>query len=253
MLPRGVLPRDCVRCNSLTTFETRMPIGPERFANVTRLMRCLVVATVWTVALPAAAQEETTETVEAEPATESPPAEAAPADEPTAAEGDEEIDPAERSPIDGVKGHIGIGYFTDFAPLGMRLWFTRDIALDIGLDGSFSSGTLDGYQVAIDAGMVFALAHYHYAVAIARIGAGWRVNEVTGAQSGGARHDIIASAFLGVEMFLGAFGFPNVSLQGGYGLQAAWAVEGGTNFVIGASTPSLDVVSSGVVGFHIYL
>lgn len=163
------------------------------------------------------------------------------------------IDPAERSPIDGVKGHIGIGYFTDFAPLGMRYWFTRDWALDVGIDGSFSSGNLDGYQLGFDVGGVYAIAHYHYAVAITRVGIGYRVNGTTGASALGARHDVIINAFLGVELFLGAFGFPNVSLQGGYGVQATWLVEGGTNFVIGASDPSLNVVSSGAVGFHIYL
>jgi hypothetical protein len=107
--------------------------------------------------------------------------------------------------------------------------------------------------VGADVGVVYAIAHYHYAGAIARVGAGWRVNELTGPHGGGARHDIIANAFLGVELFLGAFGFPNVSLQGGYGVQAAWVVQGGSNFVIGASDPSLDVVSSGTAGFHIYL
>ena len=48
---------------------------------------------------------------------------AAPAAAPPAETPPEEdmVDPEDRSPIDGVKGHIGIGYFTDFAPLGGRL------------------------------------------------------------------------------------------------------------------------------------
>lgn len=161
----------------------------------------------------------------------------------------EEVPPEERSPIDGVVGHIGIGYFTDFAPIGVRYWFTRDWALDVGVDGSFSSGSLDGFQVGADVGAVYAIAHYHYAVAIARLGVGYRINQIAGS----SRQDVIANAFLGVELFLGALGFPNVSLQGGYGVEAAWTVEGGTNFVIGATEPSLDVVSAGTVGFHIYL
>ena len=204
-------------------------------------------------------EKKAAEEIEAQKAVNSPAStsEAAPASteaQPLRESQEEEvIDPSERSPIDGVKGHVGIGYFTDFAPLGMRYWLSRGMALDVGLDGSFSSGNLQGFAIGGDLGLVFALAHYHYAVAILRIGAGYRMNQITGPHSTGARHDIIANAFLGVELFLGAFGFPNVSLQGGYGLQAAWAVEGGTNFVIGTSDPSLNVVSSGAVGFHIYL
>ena len=228
------------------------------------LARNLALAGILGAALPATASGQSEapaeETVTAQPApAPGPEKPAAPAEATEAgaekaeagAEGEEV--PEDRSPIDAVKGHIGIGYFTDFAPLGARIWFTRDIALDVGVDGSFSSGNLQGYQVGVDVGLVYAIAHYHYAVAIARLGAGWRVNELTGEHGGGARHDVIANGFVGVELFLGAFGFPNVSLQGGYGVQAAWLVEGGTNFVIGATDPSLDVTSSGSVGFHIYL
>lgn len=51
----------------------------------------------------------------------------------------------------------------------------------------------------------------------------------------------------------GAFGFPNVSLQGGYGLEADYTYSGGSAFLIGTVGGGLSVVGSGTLGFHIYL
>ena len=158
------------------------------------------------------------------------------------------------SPIDAVVGNIGIGYFTDFAPLGARYWFNESMAIDVGLDAALSTGDLEGHRIGVEAGFVYALASYHYSVVFTRLGLGFRT---TAAQEGDAstdpRYDINLNAFLGAELFLGAFGFPNVSLQGGYALNATYSQQGTSTFVLGAANGGLSVVGSGVLGFHIYL
>ncbi len=163
-----------------------------------------------------------------------------------AAEGD-------RSPIDGVVGHYGIGYFTSSAPLGLRYWTDRDTAYDLGLDGAFSSGGVDAYRYGFELGYVKALAHYHYSVVFWRAGVGFRYLDTLGTPSTKGRYDVNGNAFVGAELFLGAFGFPNISLQGGYGLQAAYTYQGGSALIVGTVPGGLSVISSGTFGFHIYL
>ena len=158
-----------------------------------------------------------------------------------------------RSPIDGVKGHLGLGYFTNTAPIGVRYWMSRDSAFDFGMDGALSSGDIDAYRLGFEAGYVMALAHYHYSVVFARAGLGLRYRDSFGNSATRGRWDVGANAFLGAELFLGAFGFPNISLTGGYGVEMAYTRQGGSAFIIGTSAGGLNVVSSGTFGFHIYL
>lgn len=157
-----------------------------------------------------------------------------------------------RSPIDGVVGHYGFGYFTGTAPLGVRYWFDRDSAFDLGLDIAFSSGDVEAHRYALELGYVRALAHYHYSVVFFRGGLGMRFIDSIGAQSAPAVWNANANAFFGAELFLGAFGFPNISLQGGYGLELEYAYDGGSAFVVSAVNGGLDVTGVGQVGFHIY-
>lgn len=156
-----------------------------------------------------------------------------------------------RSPIDGVVGHVGFGYFTGTAPLGVRYWLTRNNAIDVGVDIAFASGGIESHRYALEAGYVLALAHYHYSVVFARAGLGARYRN-SGEAVGSGQWDLNGNAFLGAELFLGAFGFPNISLQGGYGLQGNYTLQGGSVFVLSAVNADLNVVGSGTVGFHIY-
>lgn len=165
----------------------------------------------------------------------------------------DEVAGDDRSPIDGVVGHYGIGYFTSSAPLGGRYWTDRNTAFDVGLDGAFSSGDLDAYRYGFELGYVKALAHYHYSVVFGRAGVGFRYLDTLGSASTKGRYDLNTNAFLGAELFLGAFGFPNVSLQGGYGVQMAYTYQGGSALLIGTVPGGVSVVSSGTFGFHIYL
>lgn len=161
--------------------------------------------------------------------------------------------PSALSPIDGVVGHFGLGYFTENAPIGIRYWLDRKFGIDLGFDAAFSSGNVDGYRLGIDAGAVYALAHYHYSVVFARIGLGYLYEGVDNAQPTPGTHQVSATTFLGAELFLGALGFPNISLQGGYGLTAAYSGGGGSAFIIGTSSAGLNVIAAGTLGFHIYL
>ncbi len=165
------------------------------------------------------------------------------------------------SPLDAVTGHLGFGYFTDFAPLGLRYWFSDTWGLDVGLDLAISSGNGESWRFGGEVGGVYALASYHYAVVFTRAGLGMRVTDgSTGTDDNGAsasslpaRFDFHGSAFIGAELFLGALGFPNISLQGGYGLSATYTYQGGSAFVLGTTNGGLNVVGSGILGFHIYL
>lgn len=165
------------------------------------------------------------------------------------------------SPLDGVVGHLGIGYFTDFAPLGLRYWFSDTWGIDVGFDVAISSGNGEAWRLGAEVGGVYALASYHYAVVFTRVGLGLRASDaIRGRETADAstehlpaRFDIHGSAFLGAELFLGALGFPNISLQGGYGLNATYTYQGGSAFVLGTTNGGLNVVGSGILGFHIYL
>jgi hypothetical protein len=170
-------------------------------------------------------------------------------DEPEAAA----VAPEGKSPIDGVQGHLGIGYFTGFAPVGIRYWMDRQVGIDLGLDGALSSGGLDSYRIAVELGGLYSLAHYHYSVVFSRIGLGYRWDDNFGEHAGTERQDIVLNLFVGAELFLGALGFPNVSLQGGYGVQASWALRGGSKFLLGTASAGLDITGTGLLGFHIYL
>ena len=157
------------------------------------------------------------------------------------------------TPIDAIEGRLGLGYFTDFAPLGVRYWWTPELAVDVGLDAAVTSGTTDAWRTGGELGIVYALNSYHYCVVIARGGIGFRATDARGDQSTGMRFDTQVSAFVGAELFMGALGFPNVSLQGGYGLSATWVHQGGTEFVLGVTDAGLSMLGAARLGFHIYL
>jgi hypothetical protein len=155
-----------------------------------------------------------------------------------------------RSPIDGVVGHIGLGYFTGDAPIGMRYWWNRENGFDVNGTINFTSNGIGSGRYGLEAGYVRALAHYHYSVVFARAGAGFRLTDPGGSEAN--RTDILGGLFLGAELFLGAFGFPNVSLQGGYGIQLNYVNLGGSSIAVSSVDGGLSVVNSGNVGFHIY-
>ncbi len=164
-----------------------------------------------------------------------------------------------KSPTDALAGHMGFGYFSRTGaqrttPIGVRYWMSRDMAIDAAVDLAYSSGGLDGYRAGTDLGVVMALAHYHYSVVFARAGLRMRINDAVGQDSPiPPRYDIGINGILGAEMFLGALGFPNISVQAGVGLDARWEIEGGARFTVGTTSSDLNVVGSGVLGFHIYL
>ncbi|MEM6733346.1 MAG: hypothetical protein AAF658_17435 [Myxococcota bacterium] len=212
-------------------------------------MRTVVVTTCAALLWSSAALAQEDEEISAAPTPEEPTQLEEQPEEPTAPAAPIASDG--RSPIDGVVGHYGFGYFTGAAPLGVRYWLDRDTAIDLGFDLAFSSGDAEALRFGVEAGYVMSLAHYHYSIVFARLGAGFRT--IDAFESGvGAIYNVNANAFLGAELFLGAFGFPNISLQGGYGLEFEYTNEGGSAFFVSAVDAGLDVTGSGQVGFHIY-
>ncbi|MCK5690239.1 hypothetical protein KAI87_13265 [Myxococcota bacterium] len=158
-----------------------------------------------------------------------------------------------RSPTDAVKGHIGLGYFSSEVPFGLRYWLSRDTAVDLGFTGQYVSGDLEAYTAGADIGFVQALAHYHYSVVFARVGARFLTNNALGDYAGSPKYWASGNAFLGAELFLGALGFPNVSVQGGYGFSVDYAYDGGSRLLMGTTNGGLSLLSAGTLGFHIYL
>lgn len=160
------------------------------------------------------------------------------------------------SPTAAVQGRLGIGYFTRDAPLGARYWITPHWAIDAGLKFAVASGGSGGQTYGIESGVVYALANFHYAVVIARGGLGFVYTDTAGASTPiPSDWRVTGSAFAGAEMFLGALGFPNVSLQAGVGLEASYrrVGSGGGTFLIGTTEGTFNLLSAGVLGFHIYL
>lgn len=199
------------------------------------------------------AADEETRTNEEIAATQDIEASSAAADQPMPSAPEPKTAEERLSPTDAVVGHFGLGYFTGYAPVGARYWLTRDTAIDVGLDAAFSSGELEAHRYGIELGYVLSLANYHYSVVFARAGLGFRFLDSFGDHSTAARYDLNGSAFVGAELFLGAFGFPNISLQGGYGIEANYTYNGGSAFLIGTVSGGLSVVGTGTLGFHIYL
>jgi hypothetical protein len=158
----------------------------------------------------------------------------------------------DRSPLDGVQGHWGLGYFTTVAPLGMRYWFDKTSGLDIGLDANLSgAGGTSSYRFGGEAGYVRSLGHYHYCVPFWRVGAGISFDD--GFSSAGTKiTKMLLDGLIGAELFFGAQGFPNVSLQLGYGLQVTLS-EPGSDYLIATNNAGIKAVSVGSLGFHIYL
>ena len=204
----------------------------------------LVAAALW--ATPALAANDSAEEVRAKEVKD------APATTPATNAG-KGGDANDLSPIDGVVGHFGLGYFTSAAPVGMRYWLDRPPAVDVGVDFALSSGGTNAHRYGLDLAYVMALAHYHYSVVFARAGLSYRYLDTFGKDALPARHDLGLSGFVGAELFLGAFGFPNISLLGGYGVAASYTYNAGSAFIIGTATPGLSIVGTGSLGFHIYL
>lgn len=170
-----------------------------------------------------------------------------------------------------VIGHVGVGYFTTTAPLGIRYWFTGRSGIDAGLGFSVSKQAVpEGQEIATDFGLGFEIGYLHSLARsknlnlFLRPGLGVRFKQIpTGAVPEGGPvdaetttdFDLNANLSLGGEMFLGGLGLPNVSLTAGAGVAVALDApeDNNTGFGFALYHTGASVVStSALVGVHFY-
>ena len=171
-------------------------------------------------------------------------------------------------------GKIGLGYTYSNAPVGIRMWFSQDFGFDAGLgfvlngeepdiesdDGDDTTITTDW---AIDAGFLASLYRGQNSIFFGRIGlnldrryAQGRENDNDPVHSSVETYSL--NGMLGIELFMTALGFPELSLQGAVGLgfqyvsPAEQVGDEDGDWSFGSMATSLSLVQSAQLGFHYY-
>jgi len=178
--------------------------------------------------------------------------------------------PAQRaaSALASHAGQFGFGYFTTDAPIGVRYWTARGLGLEAGIGFQArtevpleeeAEETTSLAAVHVEAGVLFPMAVGAQSVLFFRPGVGVsRAQEVIGDPGDRERATgttFAVSALLGVELFLGELGFPDLSFGGGHGLvmeSHTPAAGGPTEVSIGTTIADISVVHSGTIGFRLY-
>lgn len=152
-----------------------------------------------------------------------------------------------------VVGHIGAGYFTTTAPLGVRYWFSETGGVDVGLGLSIQKPAGGGdttKAIGFEAGYLHALARSQNLCLFVRPGLGLAFSD-----TGTSNLGVYINGILGAEMFLAGLGLPHVSLTGGMGLifTIVKPENVDTGFGIAFVHSGASVVqSSAVIGVHWY-
>lgn len=168
-----------------------------------------------------------------------------------------EVAPSDTIP--DVVGHLGFGYFTTTAPIGVRYWFSEKMGVDAGLGlnirkPAVAEGTDRDTDIALglEVGYLHSLAKSRNLHLFARPGLGLRQASVAGVSD----FDVTLNGSLAGEMFLTALGWPNVSLTAGLGVNVAIDKPEDNDTGFGFSfynTGANIVTSSAVIGVHFYL
>jgi len=176
---------------------------------------------------------------------------------------------------DDVVGKFGVGYTSTNAPLGIRMWFSEMLGFDAGFGIVFNgeerqpndTDTQTTTDWALDAGFLIALVKGENSILFARIGLNLDRRYAMGrdnTQAGGPETDSSIITFtigglLGMELFMSALGFPELSLQGAVGLgyfnTSGPEVKPGAddkNWALGSLTTGLSLVGTAQLGFHYY-
>ncbi len=180
---------------------------------------------------------------------------------------------------DAVSDHVGtfgFGFFTSDAPVGIRYWASPSFGLDIGVGFKVLSNQVideDGedvtpptktslYDFAVEAGIVFPMASEENMILFFRPGLGLMTearivtDEFTREQARKYDNTFRLNAMIGAELFLGRLGFPNLSFEGGYGVELTSfsPAEGGDSTTyISTGYREVNLVRNATLGFHIYL
>lgn len=163
--------------------------------------------------------------------------------------------------IPDVVGHVGVGYFTTTAPIGVRYWFSEGRGIDAGIGLNFrqpAGPDVPGAQdpdtettVGLEFGYLHSIGGSRNLNLFVRPGIGVLSRDTATAQDLG----INLNGSLCGEMFLAGLGLPHVSLTAGMGVAINIVDADGQTTEWGfsaAHTGTSIVSSSALVGAHFY-
>jgi len=172
-----------------------------------------------------------------------------------------------------VVGKIGVGYTTSNAPLGIRMWFSETFGFDAGLglvlhgnerdvESDDPDDTTTTADFAVDLGFLMSLFKSENSILYGRVGLNFDRRYGVGARAAGdprhsSREVLGIGVWGGIELFMTALGFPNLSLQGavGLGFEHVSPVKtpgSESDWTFGTFTTGVSLVGTAQLGFHYY-
>ncbi|MDX9721624.1 MAG: hypothetical protein RBU37_12815 [Myxococcota bacterium] len=169
-------------------------------------------------------------------------------------------------------GKIGVGYTHTNAPLGIRMWFSDQFGFDVGA-GLVLHGNEDDHEdpgddtttvdFALDGGFLIALQRSTNSIFFARIGLNFDRRYADGFENDGepvysSQETLSIAGMAGIELFMTALGFPNLSLQGAVGVGLQYVVgpqrvgDEENDWSFGSMTTGVSLVGTTQLGFHYY-
>lgn len=171
-------------------------------------------------------------------------------------------------------GQIGLGYTISNAPLGVRYWFDKDMAIDGGVglvlnghepdvESNDPDDETDTADWAVDVGFLYAFIHSKNSNLYGRFSINLDRRYAVGVQDDGDRvHDsrltTTVAGWAGIELFMTELGFPELSLQGAVGLAYVNVTgpqtpdDDNDDWSFGSLTTGLSLTSAAEIGFHYY-
>jgi len=180
---------------------------------------------------------------------------------------------------DAISDHIGllgVGFFSSEAPVGIRYWSGPSTGFDLGFGFSSSSsnpiqengeaGTTSLVSYAIEAGYLKVISSDSNMLTYFRPGVMFAGEQMIvpepvsacgtpGDEQKDTETRFSVSLMLGAELFMGKFGFDNLSFGGGIGAaftSVSPAGGGDSRSVISTVLADVSVVENAVLGFHFY-
>lgn len=175
---------------------------------------------------------------------------------------------------DEVVGKIGLGYTSQNAPIGVRMWFAPNMGFDANLGlvingEEFNPEDPADPQVtadfALDAAFLYAFVQSDNSFLYARASFNYDRRWAQGEADNGDNINSSVNAFtlggwVGMEFFLTGLGFPELGLQAAVGLGVRIVsgpenqdpVDDAFDWSLGSLSTGLNLVGSATLGFHYY-
>lgn len=159
--------------------------------------------------------------------------------------------PAGGAAVDQAIGKWGIGYFSTSAPVGVRRWVDESMGFDAGVGFNVDTQGQTTWGLALEGGLLFPLMRYDNLLVFGRGGMGIGLDD----SGAGADFNLNVNGLLGGEFFMTALGFPNLSFTGAIGVQANFIKrdQGDFGFQLATASAPINLVTSALLGFHIYI